>query len=246
MTEIPEHLLQRSRARRAALGLGGGDEAPAQAAAPAAVAEGGAKAPAKAAAAAPVAAAKKAEVVLSPEVRAANARKKIPWWAAPVLFALPLWAFLYVQTLSEPGSATAGAFAEGELIYAKCAGCHGAGGGGAGAIPGLADVLVTFPDPAQQVEWIAKGSEGFRAAGTYGAPGKPVNGGMPGWANDLTAKELMSVVLYTRVRFGGEAEEDLAQFEAATESAALPAKLPPTITLDEITSLIDELAPAAG
>ena len=108
------------------------------------------------------------------------------------------------------------------------------------------NVLVTFPDPAQQVEWLVKGSEGFRAVGVYGAPGKPVNGGMPGWANELTAKELMSVVLYTRVRFGGAAEEDLVQFEAATESAALPEKLPPTVTLHEITSLINDLAPAAG
>jgi mono/diheme cytochrome c family protein len=246
LTEIPEHLLQRSRARRAALGLGGGDDAPAQAATPAKAAEGGAKTPAKAAAAAPVAAAKKPEVVLSPEVRAANARKKIPWWAASVLIALPLWAFLYVQTLSEPGAAAAGAFAEGELVYAKCAGCHGAGGGGAGAIPALNDVVTVFPDPAQQVEWISKGSEGFRAAGVYGATNKPVQGGMPAWGNDLTAKELMSVVLYTRVRFGGQALEDLAQFEEATEAAGLPAKILPMTSLDEILKVINDLAPAAG
>ena len=77
LTEIPEHLLERSRARRAALGLGGDDPAPAKPAtnvgadAPPA---GSAKAPAKAAAAAALAAVKKPEVVHSPEVRAANAR----------------------------------------------------------------------------------------------------------------------------------------------------------------------------
>ena len=235
MTEIPEHLLERSRARRAALGLGGGDAAPAAAsgdsAAPVAAS---AKAPAKAAASAPVVAAKKPEVVQSPEVRAANARKKIPWWAAPVLFGLPLWSFLYVQTLSPPGATSVGALAEGEIVYARCAGCHGASGGGAGAIPALTSVLVDFPDPAQQVEWIAKGSEGFKAIGTYGATGKPVNGGMPSWADALSAKELMSVVMFTRVRFGGAEEADLAQFEAATESTGLPAKIPATITLEEI------------
>ena len=248
MTEIPEHLLERSRARRAALGLGGGDAAPAKAAAAesATPATQGASAPAKAAASAPVAAAKKPEVVQSPEVRAANARKKIPWWAAPVLIALPLWSFLYVQTLSPPGSSAVGALAEGEIVYARCAGCHGASGGGAGAIPALTGVLTTFPDPAQQVEWLAKGSDGFKAVGVYGAPGKPVNGGMPGWAATLSANELMSVVAYTRVRFGGADEADLEQFITATESTALPAQLAATVTLDEITALIDELAPAAG
>ncbi len=247
MTEIPEHLLQRSRARRAALGLGGGDAAPASAStAPSAAPAEAAKAPAKAAAAAPVAAAKKPEVVQSPQVRAANSRKKIPWWAAPVLIALPLWSFLYVQTLSAPGTSAVGALAEGEVIYAKCAGCHGATGGGAGAIPALTDVLTTFPEPAQQVEWVAKGSDGFRAAGAYGAPGKPVAGGMPAWGNELTAHELLSVVLYTRVRFGGAALDDEAQLETAAESTALPASLSTSITLDEITQLLDDLAPAAG
>jgi mono/diheme cytochrome c family protein len=246
LTEIPEHLLERSRARRAALGLGGGDAAPAKAADAAAPATTGATAPAKAAAAAPVAAAKKPEVVQSPEVRAANARKKIPWWAAPVLIALPLWSFLYVQTLSKPSASAVGALAEGEIVYARCAGCHGANGGGAGAIPGLGDVLVTFPDVAQQVEWLVKGSDGFKADGVYGATGKPVAGGMPGWGAELTANELMSVVLFTRVRFGGAEEADLAQFEAATESPELPAQLPLTVTLAEIEALIEELAPAAG
>jgi hypothetical protein len=56
----------------------------------------------------------------------------------------------------------------------------------------------------------------------------------------------MSVVYYTRVRFGCQDEEELAQFEAATESPELPAQLSPTVTLDEITALINELAPAAG
>ena len=139
MTEIPEHLLERSRARRAALGLGGDDAAPAKAAATAgadAPAAGSAKAPAKAAAAA-IGAVKKPEVVHSPEVRAANARKRIPWWAAPVLLFLPLWSFLYVQTLEKPKAKAEGALAEGALVYAKCAGCHGATGGGNGAIPGF-------------------------------------------------------------------------------------------------------------
>lgn len=249
MTEIPEHLLERSRARRAALGLGGGEAAPAAkadgGAAPAAAASA---APAKAAAAAPVAAAKKPEVVQSAEVRAANARKKIPWWAAPVLLFLPLWSFLYVQTLSKPGEKAAGALAEGQTVYAKCAGCHGGGGAGAGAIPGFTNgaVLVTFPDAASQIEWVIKGSDGFKAAGSYGATGKSVAGGMPAWAGQLTATELASVVYYERVQFGGEAAAKAAQLKTAIESGKLPAKFEATATAADIQKILDELAPAAG
>jgi mono/diheme cytochrome c family protein len=246
VTEIPEHLLERSRARRAALGLGGGDAA---AAAPAQAADGGSApasaAPAKAAAAAPVAASKKPEVVQSPEVRAANGRKKIPWWAAPVLLFLPLWSFLYVQTLDEPKAAAEGVLAEGEAVYAKCAGCHGATGGGAGAIPGFTngELLAVFPDAAGQVEWVIKGSDGFKAVGTYGATNRPVAGGMPGWASSLTAKELLAVIYYERVQFGGETEEAAAQLKAVAESTKLPAKFDAAISLEDIQKLMDEISP---
>lgn len=249
MTEIPEHLLERSRARRAALGLGG-DAGPA----PAAPAGGStapattAASPAKAAAAAPVVAAKKPEVVVTPEVRAANGRKRIPWWAAPVLLFLPLWSFLYVQTLSEPGVEIEGVLAEGEAIYAKCAGCHGASGGGAGAIPGFTNgvLLATFPEFGPQIEWIVKGSEGFKSVGSYGATNRPVAGGMPGWAAQLTAKELLAVIYYERVHFGGQEEADLKQLKTLAESPELPASFEPTVTLDKIKQLISDLAPAAG
>jgi mono/diheme cytochrome c family protein len=247
LTEIPEHLLERSRARRAALGLGG-DAAPAAAtsAGGAAPATTAGASPAKAAASAPVVAAKKPEVVVTPEVRAANARKKIPWWAAPVLLFLPLWSFLYVQTLTKPGTHATGTLAEGATIYAKCAGCHGAAGAGAGAIPGFTNgtLLATFPDFAHQVEWVSKGSEGFKGVGSYGATNRPVAGGMPAWAAQLTAKELLSVIYYERIHFGGQTEADLVQLKKLAESPSLPAKFDVTITLDDITKLITTLAPA--
>lgn len=249
MTEIPEHLLERSRARRAALGLGGGDAAaPAKAATPEGGAAPASAAPAKAAASAPVAAAKKPEVVQSPEVRAANARKKIPWWAAPVLLFLPLWSFLYVQTLSKPGQKAAGALAEGQTVYAKCAGCHGAGGAGAGAIPGFVNgqLLAIFPDAAAQIEWVIKGSDGFKSVGAYGATNRPVAGGMPAWGGQLTATELASVVYYERIQFGGEAAKNAEQLKTAIESKKLPAKFDTAATAADIQKLLDEIAPKAG
>src|SRR4051812_40281353 len=103
LTEVPEHLLQRSRDRRAALGLGGGDAGGAAArpsappAAPA-TATGGA-APAKAAAAAPVVSAPKPPPFVPPYVRAAERRQRIPVWCLPVVAFLPVWGVLYAQSL---------------------------------------------------------------------------------------------------------------------------------------------------
>ena len=55
------------------------------------------------------------------------------------------------------------------------------------------------------VTWVALGSAGYQAAGIEEyAPGKPVNGGMPGWMDSLTAEELMTVVLHERTVYGGE------------------------------------------
>src|SRR5690606_20077313 len=100
LTEIPEHLLKRSRERRAALGLGGG--AP-EAAPGGAEAAGGAPEPAAAAAppAAPAPAAPVEEAAPEPpppepaHIQAAKRRKRIPYWAMTAVAALPLWGYVY-------------------------------------------------------------------------------------------------------------------------------------------------------
>lgn len=245
MTEVPEHLLERSRARRAALG-GGGDAAAAPATTEgAATPATTASAPAKAAAVAPVVA-EKPVVVFSPQAQAELARKKIPWWAAPVLVFLPLWSFLYVSTLEKPPETAEGIMAEGETIYAKCAGCHGATGAGAGAIPGMvgAELLGNFPGFAHQIEWVARGSAGFTSIGTYGAQNRPVAGGMPAWGAELTSQELLSVIYYERVRFGEQPEDELVQLKALFESPDLPASLTDQLTLSEVEDLLAALPPA--
>ena len=131
VTEIPEHLLKRSKERRAAIG---GEEAPASDAPPA-----GEAVEAAPAAPAPVAAAVAAtpEPVpvpepVRPEVAAAMGRKKIPFWAMPVLAALPLWAYVYQATLEPAPTGELTPVEEGGEIYksAACSGCHGAGGAG--------------------------------------------------------------------------------------------------------------------
>lgn len=203
MTEIPEHLLKRSQERRAAIG---GEAAPAADSTPPGEAVEAAAEPEAAAPAVPAAAAA-AEVApapppapMRPEVAAALRRRKIPYWALPVLAGLPLWAYVYQATLEPPPAGESDPIVLGEHVYGGCAACHGAGGGG-GTGPALTDVLETWPDFRDHLMWVRLGSTGW-PGDTYGATDRPKAGGMPGHAA-LSDEELAQVVLYERVTFGG-------------------------------------------
>jgi mono/diheme cytochrome c family protein len=226
VTEVPEHLLKRSRDRRAALGLGGGDaggaEAPPADAASAAPSSGGtAVEPAGPTAAARPAAAAPAEVEAAPPpppppyVQAALNRKKIPFWAMPVLGILPVWAILYAGSLSPADTGELTQLDLGAEIYAnRCASCHGGGGGG-GVGRALSDgeVNKTFPDIESMLEFVAIGTEGVGVGVGYGDPdreggqhlGGSYNGNlMPAFAGVLTDEELLAVIRHEREVLGGE------------------------------------------
>lgn len=107
VTEIPEHLLARSRERRSALGLGGdggGDAAatpvPTATAQPA---TSSAASPAPIPAAAPPAPPKPPKPDL-PWVAAAKRRRKVPAFAQVMLVGLPLWALIFAFTNDVPTS----------------------------------------------------------------------------------------------------------------------------------------------
>ena len=190
--------------------------------------------------------------MLSPYAQAAAARKKIPVWAVPVLLFLPLWGFLYWGTLDPAPVKTTGILAEGAAVYAKCAACHGANGTGNGAtIPALTTVYDTFPKFADQAWWVINGSKAVNVGSPYGSPTRPEGqrisvGGMPGWAQGLTAKELLSVVYYERVRFGKEDPTKLAALEAIAQNPKLPAKFTEGTSAQEIADLLASLAPAGA
>ena len=208
MTEIPEHLLKRSRERRAAMGRGG--DAPESAAAEA----GEAPVPATTAATpapAPAAAAAVEAVAPTPpppepaHIQAARRRKRIPYWAMTALAALPLWGYVYVRTLEEPPAAEADPLTLGAEVYSgNCASCHGGGGDGVSA-PGFTDgaIVETWPDWRDHAAWVRLGTDGW-PADTYGANEKPVGGGgtMPAWPT-LTDQQIAEVLLHER-ELGGE------------------------------------------
>ncbi len=220
MTEIPEHLLSRSKQRRAALS-GDGDagesaaSAPGESATPATTTQDVAQATPTA----PAPVTEKAPEPTPPWVEAALTRKKVPWWAAGALAILPFFFIAYAWTLSEPSGGEGPLALGGEQFAVTCAGCHGTGGGG-GVGPALSGgaVLETFPTPAEQVTWVSLGSAGYKDHGldTYGALNKPIKGGMPGQVGNLDAEQIMDVILYERTEFGGE-QFDIATWEDGFE-----------------------------
>ena len=212
MTEIPEHLLNRSKARRAAASGEGSADAPATTGSAPATTE---SAPARAAAA-PVA---KVEAPVPPVVRTAVARKKIPFWAMSALALLPVWGFIYFIAMKPAEKVEAGPLSIGTAVYSGCAGCHGAdGAGGAGRVLYQGEVLKTFPKIEDQLNFVYNGSQRFVAAGLkiYGNPNRdggahaplsyngnamPMQGEKAGGA--LTEAEILAVVCHIRYDLSG-------------------------------------------
>jgi mono/diheme cytochrome c family protein len=140
-------------------------------------------------------------------VEAYNKRRKIPIWAMPVLAMLPVWAYVYVGTLSPPPEGPSPSELGTELYVGACAGCHGGGGGG-GTGPAFTNgaIYETWPSFEDHFEWVRLGSTGWTEAngGTYGATDKPVNGGMPGFAEEsVSDADLVFILLHER-ELGGE------------------------------------------
>lgn len=225
MTEIPEHLLKRSRERKAALSGESGDSATSQEAETSTAVEAVATpsaAPAVAAAPVPDIPAEPEPVKVAPYVAQFQARKKMPFWIAPVLLALPVWAAFYVGTLERVPQGLTGLLGEGEELYieAGCSGCHGAeGGGGIGPALANGEVHVTFTSIEDQMAWILRGSAivgtGNNYASADSARERPVAGQMPGYgagaAGALDVEELLAVTLYERTQL--EPNEEIAAEE---------------------------------
>lgn len=209
MTEIPEHLLNRSKARRAeASGAASTENTPAVAT-PAAT-----PAPAKAEAPAPKVAAPDPQYVV-----AAKSRAKIPFWAMSGLALLPIWAALYLVAIKPAEKVVAGPLSIGTEVYGSCAGCHGANGaGGAGRPLYQGEVLKTFPHIEDMLNFVYNGSQKYVADGLkiYGNPNReggahaplsyngnpmPMQGEKAG--GGLTEAQILGVVCHERYDISG-------------------------------------------
>ncbi|MEO5898993.1 MAG: c-type cytochrome [Ilumatobacteraceae bacterium] len=214
MTEIPEHLLKRSRERRAAAG---GEAAPGDA--PAAAAPGTAVAPAAAAkAAVPAKTAPAAPPPPKPDppmLTAYKKRKKIPVWAMMTLSILPLWGFMYIRALTPGPVVVHGPLGDGAKVYSGvCATCHASdGAGGVGRELNNGEVLKTFPHIEDQLNLVYTGSQAYSISGVgaygdasrnhlaYNGAYMPAQGSKGGGA--LTEAEILAVVCDERYTIGG-------------------------------------------
>tara|TARA_Y100001949_G_scaffold27106_1_gene20188 strand:- start:8404 stop:9174 length:771 start_codon:yes stop_codon:yes gene_type:complete len=241
VTEVPEYLLERSRQRRIDLGLleddGSGGAAAATGTPDSATlaSSGPSTADVIAAAKADAKLELQAEPGIEPLwVSAARSRTRIPMWALPVMFFLPLWAFVYVK-LTEPPPEPVTAITEGAATYAaRCASCHGGAGagsegGGVGRPLYNGEVLLTFPRlETDMLHWLEVGSEGIGIGNSYGATDRPegahisgeTGANMPGFGGTLSEYKIYSVARYIREMLSGEqvSDEEVAAREAEWEA----------------------------
>lgn len=219
MTEIPEHLLKRSRERKSALSGDGAGAAPA--ATPARVET---STPATTTSSAPAGRAAAPAVPSAPApkpdsfvVAAYKRRRRIPFWAMAALSLMPVWALMYARAVTEQPEEVAGPLGMGAEVYSGCAGCHGAaGGGGAGYAFAGGEVMKTFPHIEDQIRYVYFGTQGYNLAGVeiYGNPDReggphiagalgvmPSQGSLAGGA--LTDYEILAVVCHERYALGG-------------------------------------------
>jgi mono/diheme cytochrome c family protein len=230
LTEIPEHLLRRSRERRAALsGAEGaeGEAATEQAAAvtaetPAAAAPvlAGAPAPATQAGGGGSTAGRgqrPAPAEAEPLPRLPPTRPKTPFWILPVLVALPIWGIVYLGAFGNRTKANVNdpVVAGATLFTNNCATCHGANGeGGVGPQLNGGQVLKVWPKLADHINWVHTGGEPYigKTIGAINIP-VPANNVMPAFGMDhggpLTNQQIQDVVCYERVTFGGAPENAL-------------------------------------
>lgn len=221
MTEIPEHLLRRSRERRAALGLGGGETGGAPTPPEAPSSEGSSAVPATTESAAPATAAARAPAARSSAPVAVveegppaylrpplpPGRARVPMFALPILIVLPFFAFFYAQAFgTPPAPVVTDPIVLGGQVYhsAGCSGCHGANGeGGTGPKLHGGESKLTFPNIQDQINWVKTGS-GPSQGKLYGDPNRaggqhgPARGAMPAFQGQLTQAQIEAVVTYER------------------------------------------------
>ena len=234
MAEVPPHLLERAKARRAAMGQGGADAGTPAVAATDVVPTETVAAPAVVRPVATTAAAAAPPVVVVPPTPRGLQFAKMA--KVMLMAAVPVWAFFFAGTFVVPKSTVETEAALGARLYtANCSTCHlanGAGkeGGGVGRPLWKGQVELTFLKAQQQVAFVRHGSCGLGVP--YGNPDRPGGQhkaimGMPAFPETaLTENQLHAIITYER--------------SVLSEAVAYPTTLPgattvPTPTIAPLT-----------
>lgn len=160
----------------------------------------------------------------------------IPTWAWVLLLSIIGWSLFYLaQQWNPPGnfadSPTYSFYSEeglqikkqassaskstaniGATLYrTSCASCHQANGEGlGGAFPPLAgDPVVTAEDPTRHIQIVLWGVQGKKI------DGKTYSAAMPGWAEQLSDKEVAAIINHERTSWGNDAPTITAKDVAA-------------------------------
>ena len=89
---------------------------------------------------------------------------------------------------------------------AGCSGCHGANGeGGVGPALHGGQAVLTFPNIADQINWVKTGSAPFagqevRRPQPARRPARPATGDMPAFGTTLSTAQIHDVVTYERTK----------------------------------------------
>ena len=122
--------------------------------------------------------------------------------AGPTFVAMIVFGLIGVSCAPQSTSAE---LKTGRGVYAdNCSTCHGSRGqGGVGAA--LSGVRETWPSCEDQKDWIALGTERWKAerGPVYGANDIPITKVMPPHADRLTPDEIAAVAAFQRVEYGG-------------------------------------------
>jgi mono/diheme cytochrome c family protein len=134
---------------------------------------------------------------------------RVPIWVMPVLAAVPLWAFFFPAAFSShKKAAVTDPITIGTQVYrGSCSTCHGSNGeGGVGPALHGGDAAITFPNIADQIDWVKNGSTGLPKNAPYGDPNREggqrlaAKNDMPGFASSLSATQIQDVVAYERTK----------------------------------------------
>lgn len=128
----------------------------------------------------------------------APGRPVVAWWVCAVVVATAVAAACGPSKPTEPAA---------RLYLDNCASCHGESGEG-GIGPSLENVVAVFPNPEDQIAWVANvahNTDGPYGAGGIGNNGQgAIAGRMPEFDRKLSPAEIRMVVDYERREFGAE------------------------------------------